>query len=1094
MDYIFEKGKFTEGELEQAIIELFEQQGYTYVPGESIHRRYEDILLTDDLRSYLVSRYNNDLSDVEIQKVINKLRLINSTPLYIGNRESFRLVTEGFDLGRDDITQVALHVDYIDFEHPENNIFKVINQYSVQDKRLRRPDLLAFINGIPVTILEFKSAIEDDTTVHDAWEQITIRYCRDIPKLMKYCFLSVISDGANNRMGSIFTPYEYYYAWNKANDQDKVSNGISSLYTMIEGAFAKDRGLQILRDFVFYPDDSKKDEAIVCRYPQYFGANKMLANIKEHMRPEGDGKGGTYFGATGCGKTYTMLFLSRLIVLRDHEAFHNPTIIIITDREDLDTQTSELFVTAKKYLHEDDVRSIESRQDLHDTLNDRPSGGVYITTIQKFCESTGLLSDRSNIICISDEAHRTQTGVGAKLKKTDKGVFTTYGFGHYLRTSFPNATYCGFTGTPIDETIAVFGDVVDSYTMKESSDDGITVRIAYEPRLARVILSDEQAKEIEKYYERCAQEGSTEEQIEESKRAMSKMNAILGHPDRIKKLAADIVSHYESLCAEKPEIVQKAMIVCADRKIAFRVLKAIEALRPNWTVKRKAENEDELTQEQLDKLEALPKINLVATQGQNDEKELYDLCGSKEYRKMLDKQFKNTDSNFKIAIVVDMWITGFDVPSLAVMYIDKPLQKHTLIQTISRVNRVFDGKDKGLVVDYIGIKNDMLEAVKKYGSPQESPIDELNISLSIFRNHLSLIDEVMSGFDARRFYTGSPLERLNCLNDAAEFVQIKKDTQTRFMWLSRRLKGAYSICFPSGELTDEETSKAQFYLAIRSIIYKQTKGDAPDAEIMNRVVEDMVREAITCTGIENIVDEHKSVDLFSDDFLKELETVKLPITKFNALLKLLKKAITAYGKTNKVKAVEFDERLRQVVDAYNSRDKLVFTSEVVANFVNDLSDQLIKIMNDLNADKESFEKMGITYEEKSFFDILVKVRDDHGFPYADEKCIVLAKKIKELVDDKSQYADWSTREDIKNQLNMDLTVLLYKNGYPPEWDEEVFEKVMEQTENFKRYSPDGDEPAAVKDNTTPYHYDTRNFEMPISMVAEDTVPYGKKDE
>lgn len=1094
MDYIFEKGKFTEGELEQAIIELFEQQGYTYLPGESIHRRYEDILLTDDMRSYLVSRYNNDLSDVEIQKVINKLRLINSTPLYNGNRESFRLVTEGFDLGRDDITQVALHVDYIDFDHPENNIFKVINQYSVQDKRLRRPDLLIFINGIPVTILEFKSAVEEDTTVHDAWEQITIRYCRDIPKLMKYCFLSVISDGANNRMGSIFTPYEYYYAWNKANDQDKVSNGISSLYTMIEGAFAKERVLQILRDFVFYPDDSKKDEAIVCRYPQYFGANKMLANIKEHMRPEGDGKGGTYFGATGCGKTYTMLFLSRLIALRDHEAFHNPTIIIIADREDLDTQTSGLFVTAKKYLHEDDVRSIESRQDLHDTLNDRPSGGIYITTIQKFCESTGLLSDRSNIICISDEAHRTQTGVGAKLKKTDKGVFTTYGFGHYLRTSFPNATYCGFTGTPIDETIAVFGDVVDSYTMKESSDDGITVRIAYEPRLARVILSDEQAKEIEKYYEQCAQEGSTEGQIEESKRAMSKMNAILGHPDRIKKLATDIVSHYESLCAEKPEIVQKAMIVCADRKIAFRVLKAIEALRPDWTVKRKAEHEDELSQEQMDKLESLPKINLVATQGQNDEKELYDLCSSKEYRKMLDKQFKNTDSNFKIAVVVDMWITGFDVPSLAVMYIDKPLQKHTLIQTISRVNRVFDGKDKGLVVDYIGIKNDMLEAVKKYGSPQESPIDELNISLSIFRNHLSLLDEVMSGFDARRFYTGTPLERLNCLNDAAEYVQIKKDTQTRFMGLSRRLKGAYVICFPSGELTDEETLKAQFYLVIRSIIYKQTKGDAPDAEIMNRVVEDMVREAITCTGIENIVDEHKSVDLFSDDFLKELETVKLPITKFNALLKLLKKAISAYGKTNKVKAIEFDERLRQVVDAYNSRDKLVFTSEVVADFVNDLSDQLIKIMNDLNADRESFEKMGITYEEKAFYDILAKVRDDHGFPYADEKCIVLAKKIKELVDDKSQYADWSTREDIKNQLNMDLTVLLYKNGYPPEWDEEVFEKVMEQAENFKKYSPDGDESTVVKKTNTPYHYDIHNYEMPTSMVAEDTVPYGKKDE
>lgn len=276
--------------------------------------------------------------------------------------------------------------------------------------------------------------------------------------------------------------------------------------------------------------------------------------------------------------------------------------------------------------------------------------------------------------------------------------------------------------------------------------------------------------------------------------------------------------------------------------------------------------------------------------------------------------------------------------------------------------------------------------------------------------------------------------------------------QTRFMGLSRRMKSAYQICYPSGELTDKETATAQFYLAIRSIIYKQTKGDAPDAEVMNSVVEEMVKEAITCTGIENIVDEHKSVDLFSDDFLAELDTVKMPITKFNALLKLLRKAISAYGRTNKVKAIEFDERLKEVVDAYNSRDKLVFTSEVVADFVNDLSDQLLKILNDLKADKSSFEQLGITYEEKAFYDILVKVRDDHGFPYADEKCLVLAKKIKELVDDKSQFADWSTRDDIKNQLNMDLTVLLYKNGYPPEWDEEVFEKVMEQAENFKKYS------------------------------------------
>lgn len=1053
MEYTFEKGQFTEAQLEEAIITLFKQQGYEYTDGENLHRKYEDILLLNDLHQFLFSRYaEEELSEVEVQKIINHLSFIQSNPLYIGNKETFWLVNEGFDLQRDDTSKVALHVDYIDFDEPQNNIFKVVNQYSVQGEQLRRPDLLVFINGMPVAIFEFKSAINEDTTVHDAWEQITIRYNRDIPKLMKYCFLAVISDGANTKMGTIFTPYAYYYAWNKANEQDKVANGISSLITMITGAFAKERIIKLLRDFVFYPDNSKHTEAIVCRYPQFFAANKMLENIKLHLRPAGDGKGGTYFGATGCGKTYTMLFLSRMIALRDPDTFNNPTIIIIVDREDLDTQTSELFVAAKRFLHENNVRSIESRADMAQTLKDRPSGGIYITSIQKFCEQTGLLSDRNNIICISDEAHRTQTGIGAKLKKTDKGVFTTYGFAKYLRDSFPNATYCGFTGTPIDETIAVFGDIVDSYTMKESSDDGITVRIAYEPRLARVILSDEQAKQIQKYYEDCAEQGSTEEQIEKSQRAMAHMKAILGHPERLKKLATDIVLHYEALCSEKPEIVQKAMIVCADRAVAFRLLQEILKIRPEWGEKRRADNEVELTKEQLDKLLPLPKINLVATQGANDEKKLFEVCGTKEYRKMLDRQFKNNDSNFKIAVVVDMWITGFDVPSLAVMYIDKPLQKHTLIQTIFRVNRVFDGKDKGLVVDYIGIKTDIMEAVKKYGSPQESPVDELNITIGIFRNHLALIDELLIGFNASKFYAGEPLERLNCLNNAAEYVQNSKDMETRFMGLSRRLKSAYNICFPSGELKDEEIAKAQFYLAIRSIIYKQTKGNAPDAEIMNRVVEEMVRAAISCTGIENIIDENKSVDLFSDEFLTELNKVKLPITKFNALLKLLRKAINSYRRINKVKAIEFDERLKKVVDTYNNRDKLLFTNEVVSDFVNDLSDQLLQIIRDLDDDKRSFEKLGISFEEKAFFDILVKVRNEHRFDYADEKCKLLAKKIKELVDNKSKFADWATREDIKSQLEMDLTVLLYTNGYPPTWNREVFQKVMDQAENFKKYN------------------------------------------
>lgn len=465
---------------------------------------------------------------------------------------------------------------------------------------------------------------------------------------------------------------------------------------------------------------------------------------------------------------------------------------------------------------------------------------------------------------------------------------------------------------------------------------------------------------------------------------------------------------------------------------------------------KKAEDESRLSPEQLEELEALPKINIVATRGKDDPRDLFDACGNKEWRKKLDKQFKNNDSNFKVAVVCDMWITGFDVPSLAVMYIDKPLQRHTLVQTISRVNRVFEGKDQGLVVDYIGIKENMMKALKTYGGDDSGSIDDLTVALGIFRNHLAMIDDLMVNFDSSAFHAGKPLERLGCLNRAAEYVQLSKEFQTRFMGLTRILKSAYQICFPSGELSDRETAMSQFYLAIRSIVYKQTKGDAPDAEMMNEVVEDMVRQAISCTGVESVLDADGPEDLFGEEAVAELNAMKMPITKFNALMKLVKRAIKDYGRTNKVKAQQFDERLRKLVDAYNSRDDLTFTSEVVSDFVDNLSDQLIGILRDLKEDKSSFERMGVTYEEKVFYDILVKVRDDHGFVFNDEKCIALAKEISKLVNDKAQYADWSTRDDIKSQLNMDLTVLLYKNGYPPEWDEEVFEKVMEQAENFKR--------------------------------------------
>lgn len=1038
--------KFKEADLEKSIIEFFQENGYEYIDGEMIHRKYDEILLEDDLRKYLSRRYQS-VSPTEMEKIINKIKYVPNNPLYIRNREAFLLINEGFDLTRDDSNMNSLHIDYIDFENPENNIFKVVNQYTVQDVRERRPDMLIFINGIPVAIFEFKSAIRETTTIYDAWKQINIRYNRDIPALMKYAFMSVISDGANTKLGSIFTPYEYYYAWNKVNEEEKVSNGISSLITMIHGAFSKERLIAILRDFIYYPDSSDKELAVITRYPQFFAANKMLENIKNHLKPDGDGKGGTYFGATGSGKTNTMLFLSRMLGTHYRNIFKSPTIIILVDREDLNIQTSSLFEESKRYL-KNDVKAIASRAELKKELSITNSGGVFITTIQKFEEATGLLSDRTNIICISDEAHRTQTNTGSKLKYTDAGIEKSYGFAKYLRDSFPNATYVGFTGTPIDETIHVFGEVVESYTMKESTEDGITVRISYEPRLARVITNPEQVEEINRYYKAVEQQGANVEQIELSKRTMSHVSQIICHPDRLNKVASDIYSHYSKLVSEKPGILQKAMVVCSNREHAFKLYNELKIICPEWFISKKTEKTG-LSKHELEKLEALPKVNIVATRSQDDEQEMYDLLGDASHRKMLNSQFKNNNSNFQIAIVVDMWITGFDIPSLAVMYIDKPLQKHTLIQTISRVNRPFEGKSHGLIVDYIGIKRAMMEAVKKYGDNQENPIDEIDITLKIFRNQLKLIDELLINFDANDFYTGSPATKLLCLNRATEFVQLTQEMEKRFMFLSRRMKLAYEIVFPSGELTDEETEKAQFYLAIRSIIYKQTKEDTPDAEIMNRHVQSMVEKAIASTGVEDIINSNTE-ELFDDKFLDELDSLDMPITKFNALLKLLRRAIDQYGKVNQVKAVEFSERLDKVVKDYNNRDAQLFVSEVTADFINSLSDEIMKILKDLQIDMDSFKELGISYEEKAFYDILIKVRDDHEFEYPDEKCVELAKAIKELVDDKSQYADWSSREDIKSQLNMDLTILLYENGYPPQWNDDVFEQVLAQAENFKK--------------------------------------------
>lgn len=1042
---------FNEHALEMSIMELFQDEEYTYINGESIIRDRSDVLLADDLRKYLHDRYSSEgITDSEIDGIVLNLRSISGT-IYEANKAVIKLICDGFILNREDKSQKDLYISLIDFETPENNIFKIVNQFEISgmNNQTRIPDAIIFLNGIPVVVFEFKSAVREETTIMDAYTQLTVRYRRDIPELFKYNAFVVISDGANNKYGSFFSPYDFFYAWRKIEATDTELDGINSLLTMVKGMFRKDRLLAVIKDFVYFPDNSDRDVKIVCRYPQFFAATKLLENIKAHLRPEGDGKGGTYFGATGCGKSYTMLFLTRMLM--KSKSLHSPTIVVITDRTDLDDQLSKQFLSSKRYIGDNTVVSIESREKLREELQGRTSGGVYLTTIQKFTEDLKLLTDRSNVICISDEAHRSQVSLDQKLKITSEGVSKTYGFAKYLHDSLPNATYVGFTGTPIDATIEVFGAVVDSYTMTEAVEDGITVNLVYDGRAAKVILNQAKVQEIEDYYDQCAEEGSNEHQIEESKKAVAKLDVIIGDPDRLRAVAEDFINHYETRVSEGATVAGKAMFVCSNRIIAYRFYNIIKELRPEWTEKKLCPDGTELTDKDKKELKPIEMIKLVMTRNKDDEPELYDMLGTKDDRKEFDRQFKNVKSNFKIAIVVDMWLTGFDVPALDTIYIDKPIQQHTLIQTISRVNRVYEGKDKGLIVDYIGIKKNMNIALKKYTNYECDEFEGIEQSIKIVKDQLDVLSQMFHNFNSDDFFKGTPKQQLDCINRAVEYVQLSNELETRFMAAVRRMKQAFNLCSSSDKFTDKDKDYIHFYCAVRSILFKLTKGDAPDISQMNARVRELLEGAIQSDGIEELFEsgKHIEVDIFSDEYMNRINAIQLQNTKIKILQRLLSQAIEEYKKVNKIKGIEFSERLKQVVDDYNNRRR----DEAYANEVlDDVAEQLAKLLSELKTEKNSFMDMGIDFEEKAFYDILSSVAKKYEFEYPEDKMIELSKRIKVIVDDKARYTDWATREDIKANLQVDLILLLDEFDYPPVTIDDVYKEVLEQAENFKKYS------------------------------------------
>lgn len=1052
---------FNESQLEQAFIELFKNEGYDYVYGENITRDTRDVILYDDLRHFLQERYKAEgITEDEINRAIAKLETSEGGGVYAENVEALRLLQEGFSLKRTNPKLPNLYVCPIDYAEMGNNSFKFVNQFAIEGEHHRIPDGIVFVNGLPLVVLEFKNAIKQNTTIENAYKQLTNRYRRDIPKLFRYNAFVVISDGVNNKIGSLFAPYEFFYGWHKAEATDSVLDGaFDTMFTMMHGLFRKERLLDVVHNFIFLPDTPKAEDKIVCRYPQYFATTLLYDNILKHSRlnPDGDGKGGTYFGATGCGKSYTMLFLARQLMRS--KRLSSPTIILITDRTDLDDQLSKSFLNAKKFIGDKVIVQVENRDKLKQHLENRSAGGVYLTTIQKFEEGTGLLSNRANIVCISDEAHRSQAGIGKKTTITEKGVKHHYGFAKYLRDSFPNATYVGFTGTPLDNTLDVFGPIVDRYTMTEAVADEITRKIVYEGRAAKVMIDSAQVKEIENFYKQCKQEGASDYQIEESKKTMTRIDVILNDPDLLAKIAQDIVAHYEKRVEEGSSVLGKAMIVCSSRSIAWNLYQAIVRLRPEWTEIKECIEGETLSEKEREEIKPMPRIAMVITRDKdNDPDELYNLLGNDEYRKTLDKQFKEEKSNFKIAIVVDMWITGFDVPSLDTMYCFKPLQMHTLIQTISRVNRVYPGKEKGLVVDYLGIKRQMNEALHQYGGngnvdgPDLETVEE---AVKVAKDELDIIKRMFNKFDWSAYFSGSPLEQLNLLQKGAEYIQYTKDVEMRFMRHCKKMKGAYDICCNSEHLTTEEENDIHFMLAIRSIVAKLTKGDAPDTVKMNKRVAEMLKDALLSDAVEEVakigVAADEEIDLLSSEYMKRLDSIPYKNTKVKLMEQLLKQVIESLRKVNKQKGVDFTKRLEDIVKKYNDRsDDAALANDVI----DDVVGEMVKLMEDVANERTAGNSMGLSFEEKAFFDILKSVAVKYNFieKFPDEKLTTLAKQVKEMVEEQSDVADWMNRTDLRATLKMNVIVLLARAGYPPKIRDEVFKEILEQAENFKWHS------------------------------------------
>lgn len=1007
---------FTEASYENSIIELFENMGYEHVYGPNIERDFYSPFYEEELENSL-HNINRGLSYTALQEAVNKLRNIENGSLVQKNIVFMDYLQNGITVNYFDNGEEKSDIVYlVDYKNIDNNSFVIANQWTFIENSTKIPDVILFLNGIPVVLMELKSPSREETDVSDAYRQLR-NYMKEIPSMFVYSVICVMSDQLSSRAGTITSGIDRFMEW-KTVDGNKENTQHAQFDTFFEGMFQKERLLDIIKNFVCFSNDGIEKFKILAGYHQYFAVKKAIESTKNAM--VSDGKGGVFWHTQGSGKSLSMVFYAHLL----QEELNSPTIVVITDRNDLDDQLFGQFSKCKDFLRQTPIQA-ENREHLRSLLEGRKANGIIFTTMQKFENYDSALSQRRNIVVMADEAHRGQYGLTEKIKITknkdgEEIATKVIGTARMIRNSLPNATYIGFTGTPIStkdrSTREVFGNYIDIYDMTQAVEDGATRPVYYESRVVKLKLDQETLKLIDNEYEIMAN-NADEEVIERSKKELSRMDAILGADDTINSLVDDILYHYEN--NREHLLTGKAMIVAYSRPIAMKIYQRILELRPNWT----------------------QKVAVVMTSGNNDPEEWRDIIGNKKYKNELAKKFKDNESELKIAIVVDMWLTGFDVPSLATMYIYKPMAGHNLMQAIARVNRVYKDKEGGLIVDYVGIAGALKRAMNDYTSRDKKnygDTDIVKVAYPKFLEKLSICQDLFYEYDYSKFKEGTDLERAKIISGAVNFiVDISKEKEKQdFLKESLLLHQALSLC--SSLVEEELRFEAAFFESVRVLVLRLSNTGVNkkiSLKEMNERINELLKYSIKSDGVINLFSDVKEeFSIFDPKFLEEVSKMKEKNLAVELLKKLIAEQVSIYKRTNVVKSEKFSERIQRALNSYLNG---MLTNEEVIQ-------ELLNLAKQISESQKEGNKLGLTNEELAFYDALTKPQAIKDF-YENDELIALTKELTETLQ-KNKTVDWQRKESARAKMRMLIKKLLKKHRYPPEGMSDAVQTVMVQCE------------------------------------------------